>query len=976
MPTPPKKRPDRHYDFLTTNKVFAWSSLALLATTAWMVVDDYNKPWKRYQSEFRDRERQMLAAEADAERQRLNQDEIAQIEQQIAAEEASLGEQGTDIAALEDEIAGLEDKVYEADAEFRKTKALLDTAKYALDQAMQHSGEDGWSIVRQEYDRLDGEWTEWRKTLEAYRDELSARKTELAERRKGRDEAERKLVALRAGLTSLEDRVAGLGKGLDYMVLNFPLMDFLEPTLKVEQVMLPGLYHDINFTEIDRVDRCVTCHVAANRIGFDGEEWEAPFRSHPRLDLFVGDSSPHPYSTFGCTTCHSGLDRATDFARAGHSPIDAEEQARWEEEHHWKPQKYLETPILPAEYSEAGCLTCHADGAWTPASTQLDVGRQLISKFGCFGCHLIDYPAYRDLPRPGPSLNNVAAKTTEGWAYKWIEAPREFRSSTWMPHFFFQDNVVGELNEARQRAEIASIVRFLWSRSGQADYAEAPAGNAERGRELFETIGCTGCHLLDAEATRDDFFPQINRLHGPNLISTGSKVSSGWLFAWLKDPKQYNPDTRMPSLRLTDREAADITAYLMASRDGDFEDLEIPAIDGEARDGLVLKYLQSTQTIEQSEATLVSMSDLDRDVYLGEQTVQKYGCYACHDIDGFEDAKPIGVELTAEGSKPIHQFDFGHVHDVPHTRYDWIRTKMLEPRIWDQGKETVKTYDELYKMPNFGMSEREAEAVVTNVLGFTKESVVASRKAGYGQNVEAKAAGRNLITKYNCQGCHLLEGEGHAIRTSIEDVGMLPPNLASQGARVQTPWLFDYLHDPGSESMRPWLSVRMPTFGFSDDEVNTLIGYFTATDEREPFLSAKGAADSRDLAVGGVVFDMLQCARCHPAGEAATAAAGVAPTELAPSLLMATERLRHDWVPHWITDPQSFIPGTKMPANFPKLADGTYQSPLLMAIGSPQFADQKREMMRHFASEQELLDYLGDVGQVTRALRDHIWTLR
>ena len=58
---------------------------------------------------------------------------------------------------------------------------------------------------------------------------------------------------------------------------------------------------------------------------------------------------------------------------------------------------------------------------------------------------------------------------------------------------------------------------------------------------------------------------------------------------------------------------------------------------------------------------------------------------------------------------------------------------MLTPRIWDDGKETVKTYDELYKMPNFGMSEREAEAVTTNVLGFTKSSVVASRKAGYGR---------------------------------------------------------------------------------------------------------------------------------------------------------------------------------------------------------------------------------------------------
>ena len=64
-----------------------------------------------------------------------------------------------------------------------------------------------------------------------------------------------------------------------------------------------------------------------------------------------------------------------------------------------------------------------------------------------------------------------------------------------------------------------------------------------------------------------------------------------------------------------------------------------------------------------------------------------------------------------------------------------------------------------------------------------------------------------------------------------------------------------------------------------------------------------------------------------------------------------------------------------MPELFQKMDDGTFRSPLPMAIGSPQFAAQKQQMMRHFDSEQELLDYLGDVERVTRALRDHIWTL-
>jgi cytochrome c2 len=971
----PKKVPDRHYDFRGLNIVFFWSSVALLLVTLLMVYYDYAKPWKRLQSEFRDLEQQKLLAEAEAERQSLNENEIAQISAEIEAEETALGGQAQEIQELEKSFDALDKKVYAADATARTTKSLLDTARYGLDVALQSGVDRKMTAAREEVADLEATYFENRKQLEAYIEQRDGVREDINQKQAGRAEAEKRLAALRSGLDALQQRVAGLDKKIDYFVLNAPLMDFIEPDLKIEQVILSGLFQDINFTAVDRVDRCMTCHVAAGRSGFDSEEWAEPFRSHPRLDLFVGASSPHPYTEFGCTTCHGGLDRATDFARAGHSPRTEEQKAEWIERWGWAPQKYLEDPILPGGLSEARCNSCHADNVWTPGSEQLEVGRELISRMGCFGCHLIDYPAYREMPRPGPTLKGVASKTNPGWTYRWIEAPREFRPTTWMPHFFFQENIVGELNEERQRAEIRGLVSYIWDRSDSLEYPPAPSGDAANGELLFNSIGCTGCHLRDGEATRDQFFPQINRMHGPNLVNAGSKLDPDWLFAWLKNPKEYNPDTRMPSLRLTDREAADLVAYLMSSRDPAFENLEMPTVDGEVRDDLVKGYLQNTQTIEQSEATLADMSDRERDVYLGGQTIRKYGCFACHEVEGFDDAKPIGVELTEEGSKPIHQFDFGHIHDIPHTRQDWIRTKMLRPRIWDHGKEEVKGYHELYRMPNFGMSEREAEAVVTNVLGFTEESVLASRRAGRSAADAALAEGRKLITRYNCQGCHLVEAKGHAIRTSIEDVGMLPPNLAAEGARVQSEWLFGYLHDPGKVSLRPWLSVRMPTFGFRDGDVNTLLSYFSARESREPFLSPPARPDARNLAVGQTAFNMFQCAKCHPAGPQ-PAGGAVSAGELAPSLLLARERLRHDWVADWIKDPQSWVPGTKMPANFTRLESGEYQSPLANAVDAPMFSAQKKSMMRHFSSEEELKEFLADTDQVTGALRDHIfWNL-
>jgi cytochrome c2/predicted nucleic acid-binding Zn-ribbon protein len=972
--TPPEKRPDRHYNFGRMNMVFALSSLGLLAVTLWMVVADYAQPWKRYQSEFRSLERQKLLSEMKAEHAKINQTELVSLRSEIKAAEKGLASHRDRIAKLEDEIKDLNGQVYNTESAWRGAKARADARRFEYDDALQAGDKDRIAAAKEEADKARRELDEAKAESDRASDKRAAKQAELAELRKSVTAAEEKLKALRSGVEGLETRAAGLKKNIDYFLLNAPLMDFLKPTLKIEQAILPGLNHNINFTEINRVDRCMTCHVAANRPGFDGPEWKEPFRTHPRLDLFVGDSSPHGYTQYGCTVCHGGLDRATDFSRAGHSPRDEKQAREWEKKYDWERQQFLEYPILPSGMAEAGCATCHAGGVWTANSETQDVGRELITHMGCYGCHAINLPAYTGLRKAGPALTRIATKTNPGWAFKWIEAPREFHPTTWMPHFFHQENTKLPVNQKRQQVEIAAIVSYLWDKSEKGVYPPPPLqGDPARGQQLFQTVGCAGCHINDGKAKRDDFFPKINRLHGPNLVRTGSKVSAGWLYAWVKNPKQYFPDTNMPNLRLTDQEAADVVAWLLSSRDPRYENVAVPGMDIKLRDELVRTYLQNVYTVDRAQAKLAAMNDHDRSVYLGEQTIAKYGCYGCHDIAGFETMKPIGTELTQEGSKPLHQFDFGHVHEIPHTRHDWVATKVKDPRLWDEGKEPIKDYNELLKMPNFGASEREARAVASNILGFTRETVVASRRAAQDSRAAALAEGRKLITRFNCQGCHLIEGQGHAIQQVIQDPALLPPNLAAEGARVQGDWLFSYLHDPSQVRMRPWLTVRMPTFGFTDDQENTVIGYFTSREMRRPFSSQPDAAQARNLAVGGVVFGMAQCGRCHPTGS--SAGAGASTAELAPSLLLASGRLRHDWVPSWIKDPQSWIPGTRMPDFFQKSEEGQYSSPFAMGIDTPAYAGQKAQLLQHFGSEAELKAYLGDPDKVTGALRDYIWSL-
>src|SRR5207244_9273686 len=47
--------------------------------------------------------------------------------------------------------------------------------------------------------------------------------------------------------------------------------------------------------------------------------------------------------------------------------------------------------------------------------------------------------------------------------------------------------------------------------------------------------------------------------------------------------------------------------------------------------------------------------------YIGRKTIAKYGCFGCHDIPGFEDAKPIGTGLADWGRKDPAKLAFEHI---------------------------------------------------------------------------------------------------------------------------------------------------------------------------------------------------------------------------------------------------------------------------------------------------------------------------
>lgn len=87
----------------------------------------------------------------------------------------------------------------------------------------------------------------------------------------------------------------------------------------------------------------------------------------------------------------------------------------------------------------------------------------------------------------------------------------------------------------------------------------ANATPADRGKALFLSKGCVGCHTIEGLSSGTV---------GPNLTHIATQKyddmdnSPDFLKKWVKDPPAVKPGTAMPNLGLTDAEVDDVVAFL------------------------------------------------------------------------------------------------------------------------------------------------------------------------------------------------------------------------------------------------------------------------------------------------------------------------------------------------------------------------------------------------------------------------------
>jgi mono/diheme cytochrome c family protein len=408
----------------------------------------------------------------------------------------------------------------------------------------------------------------------------------------------------------------------------------------------------------------------------------------------------------------------------------------------------------------------------------------------------------------------------------------------------------------------------------------------------------------------------------------------------------------MPNLRLTDTQVADVATYLVGLK-GPAGDAPKANPDQKASEETLLDYLKNVMPFEDAKSELGKMNPRQQQVELGRRAINRYGCFSCHEIKGFEKAQSIGTDLSEEGSKLVTRLDFAFISDIPHTsKTGWFRAKLHDPRVFDRGR-VLAPLDKL-RMPNFDFTDAEIDRLVTAIMSFQREIQPPAALPARSARSDNLSVGRTLVHRRNCVGCHIIEGDGGDFLKLVADPSLGPPLLTPEGARVQPDWLYAFIRGP--ITIRPWLSVRMPTFGLDDQNLNQVIGYFgSISNTIGPFQTHEVVRTAlTNETVGKRMFEQLKCQQCHVLG---TIPKDQPTSNLAPDLRMAPERLNPDWVLDWLKKPSDILPGTRMPAFWPDYPASLY----------------KRELQGFDWLPSE---YSGNAEPQIRAIRDHLLTFR
>jgi hypothetical protein len=562
-----------------------------------------------------------------------------------------------------------------------------------------------------------------------------------------------------------------------------------------------------------------------------------PYTSHPRLDLFVGSTSPHKLQTFACTVCHEGQGSATQFKWASHTPDSKRQHEEWSKEHGWFDNPHWIFPMYAKRFSEASCLKCHHDVTELEASPRfpetpapkLTHGYDLMVTYGCYGCHEVkgyDGPTRR----VGPDVR--------------LE-PNYFAAAQQIKHQLEKADALGKLT-SDELAALHAVVDNPERAEARAKLVARFSQDAKSQDPAFPAAS----HSL-AELLKDEETPGKLRKSGPSLRFVAQKSDTDFLVDWIREPKHFRPSTKMPQF-------FKLWSHLEAEAAHGTEKMEEVEIAG------MVAYLQDrSQTFDflpqatVNEPGATDEEKLEGRIARGKVAFQERGCLACHnhgdfeDIQAYRDPKEVmqGPNLTGLGSKfapernkvgrqwlyswikqptkyhartvmpdlyldPIqHKDEKGNVVHTTDPVSDIVEYLLTSKADWapiglgdgvssDLETQTRQNLEEAFyveaagKYAKFGVPAR----LEKTLKGAEKELLVPDADFDASKEVSARQKlnyiGRKSIAKYGCFGCHDIPGfeDAKPIGTGLADWGRKEP------AKLAFEHITHFLHKHGHGS--------------------------------------------------------------------------------------------------------------------------------------------------------------------------------
>lgn len=431
-------------------------------------------------------------------------------------------------------------------------------------------------------------------------------------------------------------------------------------------------------------------------------------------------------------------------------------------------------------------------------------------------------------------------------------------------------DVLTNMSSDEKSKAIDSLVAFLSTR--RSDFPEIKAGGAnpvefefwtkgsfERGIHLYHESGCVACHAPDPkyevtelppsplDALLDELDPE--ELQEMGLAGAARRVESvphGELFhkysrrsltRFLYDPLHFRPGGRMPNMKLSVAEAADIAKYLLHDHGVDDHSMTIINDQDLIQQGqayfqtlgcanchqagveVALKSIPLNQLDLETSGTSCLNDSTNQPVNykldvgqvdaikrvvarqrepeasaIVDATLMRMNCYGCHERDesggvgryrkGYFETV-TAVDLGDEGRLPPPLTGVGRK-----LKASWMK------KVVRGDKNTALRPHMTIRMPKF---PHQDVLKLVDQIGTVDEMDTTSAEAIFGSSDTLGEAGQGLM-EIGCIQCHRFDGQAMP--------GVIGVDLTGVPERVYPSWFRDFITNPGAIKKR----TRMPTF--------------------------------------------------------------------------------------------------------------------------------------------------------------------